>query len=116
LPDVLREFFAIAQWLSPRLFMPAGITTLLSGITLVAVGRAEFAQTWIILALVGVAVTIALGATQMGPLIGRIHTLLKEEGSSDAVAPLAHRLALYTRIDLVILLLVLLDMVLKPRF
>ena len=114
--DNLREFFSIAHWLSPRIFMPTAIVTLLSGITLVFLGGTSFGDAWIVIALIGVAFTVFLGATQIGPTVERINAALQNNESMSVIEPLGRRLSLVARLDLAILLFVLLDMVFKPSF
>ena len=113
--EQLRDFFSMSHWISPRLFMPAALSTLISGVALVFMGGAGWGDTWIIIAIVGVVITVAIGATQIGPTVARISALM-DSGDPSAIAPLTRKLALVTRIDLAILLLVLFDMVFKPMF
>lgn len=112
----MRDFFEVAHYVSPRIFMPAAIVTLLSGVTLVWMGGAFLRDTWIIIALVGVVLTVMLGATQIGPRVAKIHALFESNADVATINPIARRLNLFTRIDVAILVLVLLDMVLKPHF
>jgi hypothetical protein len=91
-----------------------GVVLLLTGFGLVAEGDIDF-DTWIILALIGLVVVMALG----GALVGRTaEGLVKRlEGGSITAEELtadARKLLLYTRIELVILVLVIADMVAKP--
>jgi uncharacterized membrane protein len=115
-PERMTQFFDVAHYVSPRIFMPSAILTLVSGLALVFMGGAIFRDAWIIIALVGVALTVFLGATQIGPRVARISALLSSGGDSAEVARIAKQLQLVTRIDLLILVVVLLDMVLKPQF
>ena len=92
----------------------AGVVLLLTGFAMVADADYDF-DAWLILALVGLVVTMGLG----GALIGRTaDALIKRiEGGSMTAEELTdggRKLLLYTRIELVILVLVIVDMVAKP--
>lgn len=110
----LKEFFSLAHWVSPRIFMPAGLLTLLTGVSLVYLGGALWSDTWIIIALVGVGITIILGATQIGPTVQKLSVALERGETREQLTALSRRLSVVTRIDLLILFGVLLDMVFKP--
>jgi uncharacterized membrane protein len=110
------QFFEIAHYVSPRVFMPAAIITLFSGVTLVLMGGAAFRDLWIVLALTGVGATIILGATQIGPNVMKMSDLLESSGDANEITRISKRLHFITRIDLVILVFVLLDMILRPQF
>jgi hypothetical protein len=77
----------------------------------------NFSDTWILLALVGFAATFVTGAFFIGPTAGRIATLMETEGpTSPAVQAGIRRIFLVSRIDQVVLLLVVADMVFKPGY
>ncbi len=111
----MKQFFDVAHYVSPRIFMPAAIVTLLSGLTLVLMGGAIFRDAWIIIALIGVALTMVIGATQIGPNVAKVNALLESNGDIGEIARIGARLNTITRIDLAILVIVLFDMVLKPH-
>lgn len=92
----------------------AGVVLLLTGFAMVADRDWSF-DAWLILALVGLVAAMAVG----GALIGRTADRLVERigaGSMTAeeLTGGARQLLLYTRIELVILVLVVADMVAKP--
>ena len=110
----MKQFFDVAHYVSPRVFMPAAILTLISGLTLVFMGGALFRDRWIIIALTGVVLTLVIGATQIGPNVARMKALLDSNGDSAEINRVGARLTFVTRLDLFILVVVLFDMVVKP--
>lgn len=92
----------------------AGVILLLTGFALVADGDWDF-DTWLILGLIGLVVAMGIG----GALIGRTAEGIVKRMESGAMTAeelsgSARQLLLYTRIELVILVLVIVDMVAKP--
>lgn len=68
-----------------------------------------------ILGLVGIVNTIVVGAAFLGPEAGRISRLTEERGTDDPeVQRRLQRIFTISRYDLAVLLLVVVDMVLKP--
>jgi uncharacterized membrane protein len=114
--EAVAAFSRTAEWIGPRLYMPASLAVLGFGIALVSVSDAwSIGQLWIILGLVGVAISGIGGAVFFGPQSKRIAEALRTEGAESARAQaLIRRLFVVGRIDLVILVLVVADMVLKP--
>ena len=92
----------------------AGVVLLLTGFAMVADADYDW-DAWLIIALVGLVVTMGLG----GALIGRTaDALIKRiEGGAMTAEELTdggRKLLLYTRIELVLLVLIIVDMVAKP--
>jgi hypothetical protein len=74
-----------------------------------------FTDLWIILGLIGIAFSAIVGATYLGPESGRIGVLIEERGPADAeVVSRLNRLFMVSRVELVILLLIVINMVVKP--
>jgi uncharacterized membrane protein len=104
-----------AEWFGMRIFLPSSLTVLVLGIFLTVDGPWDFRQTWIILAVIGWGLSFVTGAAFLGPESGRIGKLLAAEGpESPAVRARIHRIFLVSRIELVLLYLIVLDMVVKP--
>jgi hypothetical protein len=103
------------EWLAPRLFIPASLSTLVFGILLVIDGFWTFDQLWIVIGLVGWAVAFVLGFFYFKPEGVRIGAIVAERGPNDP--ELDRRLLNVTvvdRVQLLTLFLVVADMVLKP--
>lgn len=104
-----------AEWFGIRIFLPSSLTVLVLGIILTVDGPWDFGQTWIILALIGWGLSFVTGAAFLGPESGRIGKVLAAEGpESPAVRARIQRIFLVSRIELVLLYLIVLDMVVKP--
>ncbi len=104
-----------AEWFGTRIALPSSLTVLVVGIILTIDGPWDFGQTWIVLALIGFGLSFVTGAAFLGPESGRIGKLLAAEGpESPAVRARIQRIFLVSRIELVLLYLIVLDMVLKP--
>ena len=104
-----------AEWFGTRIALPSSLTVLIVGIILTIDGPWDFGQTWIVLALIGFGLSFLTGAAFLGPESGRIGKLLAAEGpESPAVRARIQRIFLVSRIELVLLYLIVLDMVIKP--
>ena len=99
-----------------RVFAPASLVVIAVGIAMVLVDPAwDFGQLWIMLSLVAVAISFITGATFLGPESGRIGKLIEERGPGDPeVMRRIGRTLVVSRIDYVVLLLVVVLMVFKP--
>ena len=103
-----------AEHIGQRLFMPATIVVLASGIAMVWYGPFAF-ELWITLALVGIVATVLTGSLYLGPTGGKLAKLAEEKGLDDpGVTAMRDRLVTVSRVDYAVLVLVVLDMVFKP--
>jgi uncharacterized membrane protein len=113
-PEATLHFAQDAAWTGNRVFMPASFATLIFGLALVGAAHYEW-KLWLILGLVGFALTAANGAAVLGRLSKRLRTLVEERGPLDPLVQYtARRLRRAMAVDLVIVLLVVFDMVVKP--
>jgi len=114
--DKMADFAGQAQWISTRVFMPASGVLVLLGVWMVFIASAwSFGQTWVLLALAAFAYSFISGAAFLGPESGRIKKLTAEKGPSDPeVKARIARILKFSRIELVVLILIVLDMVVKP--
>ena len=107
--------YAQMEWLANGVFIPSSLAVLGFGIALVLDSPWSFGQLWIILGLVGYAVSFGVGILYFKPEGARIHALVEQHGPQHAeVARRARRIDVVSRIELVILFLVVADMSLKP--
>jgi uncharacterized membrane protein len=103
-----------AEHIGQRVFMPASAVVLLAGIAMIWYGPYSF-ELWIVLALVGIVLTALTGALYLGPQGGRLAKLAEERGLDDPEVTAARdRLVTVSRIDYLVLVLIVLDMVFKP--
>jgi uncharacterized membrane protein len=102
-------------WLAPRLFIPASLATLIFGILLVADGFWTFDELWIVLALIGWALSFLIGFFYFKPMGEKVEALAETEGPlSPKIAEIQRRVDAVDRVQLTLLFLVLADMILKP--
>ncbi len=115
-PERMAAFAKDTEYTGTHLIMPSTILLLLMGIALVAYSPVyAFTDTWILLAFAAYAATFVTGAFVIGPTSGKIGALLEAEGSASPEAQaLITRIFSVSRVDLVVLLLVVADMVFKP--
>ena len=108
------EFAREAEKVGMRLFAPTGLLLVIMGFVLVEEGGWGY-HLWVILGLVAYGLSFLTGLLFIGPESGRIGKAIETEGpESPAVAARIDRILLVSRIELVILFLVVVDMVLKP--
>lgn len=113
-PEAFGAFTLPATKWAGRAHPAAGVVLLLTGFAMVADADWEF-DAWLVLGLVGLVAAMGMGGAFIGRtadgIVKRIEggSLTAEELSADA-----RRLLLYTRIELVILVLAIVDMVAKP--
>jgi Predicted integral membrane protein (DUF2269) len=115
--DVSFGPFAVnAGWWAGRAHPAAGVVLLLTGFGMVADADLSMGDTWLWLGVVGLVAAFGVG----GALIGRTSGALVEAiGTSGGYVGAQHRkladqILLYSRIELVILVLVIADMTAKP--
>ncbi len=115
-PERMAAFAKDTEYTGTHLIMPSTILLLVMGIALVAYSPVyAFTDTWILLAFAAYAATFVTGAFVIGPTSGKIGALLEAEGSASPEAQaLITRIFSVSRVDLVVLLLVVADMVFKP--
>ena len=103
------------EWIANRVFIPGSLLAFGTGILLVVDSDFYgFGDDWIVIALVLYATTFLAGLLFMGPESGRVGKL-SAEGSPEAV-PRRRRLILLSRLDLVLLFLIIYTMAVKPEF
>jgi uncharacterized membrane protein len=103
------------EWIANRVFIPASLLAFLSGVLLVIESDFYgFGDDWIVIALVLYATTFLAGVLFLGPESGRVGRLTAE-GSPEA-GPRTMRLIMLSRLDLVLLFLIVYDMTVKPDF
>jgi uncharacterized membrane protein len=115
-PAALADFSAGVEKVGNRALVPAALTALLSGFGLV--WESDFwtiGDDWIVIGLILFAITFISGAAFFGPESGRITKLIRAEGAV-AAQPRIRRLLVLTRIDLIVLFLIIFDMSVKPSF
>jgi hypothetical protein len=109
------KLFSYTAVLGPRLFVPAGLLTVIFGIGMVADGPWSFDMLWLVLALVGFAAAFGVGVAVFKPEAERIAAMIERDGGMTAESTsAARRFVALTRLDLVVLVVIVFDMAIKP--
>jgi uncharacterized membrane protein len=114
-PSRMAAFGQDVKWIADRVFIPGSLLAFASGVLLVVDSDFYgFGDDWIVIALALYATTFFAGLLFIGPEAGRVGKLTAE-GSPEA-GPRTLRLLLLSRLDLVLLFVMVYDMTVKPRF
>jgi uncharacterized membrane protein len=114
-PERMRFFGQEAEWLSTRLFMPASFAAVAFGIWAVAIGSWKFSDAWITVGFAGFIATIVVGMGLIAPASKKLAQVVAERGPQDSEAQrLSRRMKLASRFNMLVLIAVVFDMVVKP--
>ena len=104
------------EWLGMHVFLPASLVMLGAGLWMVfGFELWELTDTWVLVGLGGFLATVITGAGFLGPQTKKVHELIEQKGIDDpAVQSQMARLFTISRIDLVVLIIVVIDMAVKP--
>jgi uncharacterized membrane protein len=106
-----------AEWGAMRIFVPASFVVLAMGIAMTINGDLDWGQFWLVFGLVAWAISTAVGIGFLTPRINKLNKLIEKRGSDDpAVTAAVQPILLAARLDIALLLLIVVDMVVKPRF
>ena len=114
--NAIQRFLVDQERLALKLFVPSSLVVVLMGIALVIESDAwAFDQLWIVIGLLGYAATFATGLFLIKPESERIGAEMGREGRLTPQLRLdIRKLMVKARVDQVVLLLVIFDMVVKP--
>jgi uncharacterized membrane protein len=114
-PRRMIEFMSDVSTVGTRLFVPTSLLLVILGFALAAEGNWDLGEFWIAAAMAVFLASFITGAAFLGPESGRISALAAERGPEDTeVRSRISRVLLVSRIELLLLVLVILDMVIKP--
>jgi uncharacterized membrane protein len=116
-PVRVAAFAGDTEFVGTRIFLPASVILLVSGILTVRESGSAwgYGQGWLQFGLAVIALSIVTGAGFLGPESGRISKATKAGGvESPEVQARIRRIFLVSRIELVLLVAVVFDMVVKP--
>jgi uncharacterized membrane protein len=104
-----------AALVGEKLFAPAGLVVVAMGVAMMANTNWGWGKFWIVAGLVGYAITFVTGVAVLAPLAKKLVATTEEKGVEhpDTIA-LVKRLLLIARVDVLMLVLVVVDMVVKP--
>lgn len=114
-PGQIVEFLDTVDFLGNRVQGPAALLVVTFGILLVIDGQWGFGKLWVILAIAAVALSFVIAIGYLGPETKRMSTLIGQRGFSDErVQFRLRRLMLVSRVELVLLVAVIMNMIFKP--
>src|SRR5580765_8307823 len=109
------EFSKDTEVVGMRVFMPSTLILFLAAIAMMVNLDWSWSQNWIILGLIAFGLSFVLGAGFLGPEGGRIAELIERDGpDSPAVQARIRRILTISRGELIVLLIVIVNMVVKP--
>ena len=101
-------------WAAERIYVPASIATLVFGVTVATIGGL-WSNLWVILGLIGVAATLALGILVLTPRTKKVEAGYAASGVTPAAVRVCREILTIAKFDAVLLFTVVADMVLKPE-
>jgi uncharacterized membrane protein len=112
----MRKIFDDLVALANVFFIPSSLLVLVFGIALVAESDfLAFDELWIVVGFVGFAITFLTGLLWIKPQSERVKKMIDRDGGMSPVAyRAAQRMIVFSRLDYVVLYLVVFDMVVKP--
>jgi len=109
------EFSKDTEVVGMRVFIPASLFLFLAAIGMMVNLNWSWNQNWIVLGLIAFGFSFVLGAGFLGPEGGRIAELIEQQGpDSPAVQARIRRILTVSRCELIVLLTVIVNMVVKP--
>ena len=115
-PERMVTFLSDVEWIGLRLLNPSSLLVLIFGVLLVIESEAwELSQFWVAAGLAAFLASAITGAGFLGPETGRLSKLAEEKGPDDPeLQRRISRIFLISRIELVVLVFIIFDMVAKP--
>jgi len=100
-------------WAAERIYVPSSVATLVFGLIVAWLGGL-WGYLWVILGLVGVAATIAMGVVVLTPRAKNVEHGFAASGVTPDIVVVSREILTIAKFDLVLLFTVIADMVLKP--
>ena len=114
-PQEIYKFSAEVNTVAMRLYAPMSLILLVAGILLVNEAGYEFSQLWITLAFIGWGFSFLVGVGYYGPQDKKLQALVAAEGSTaPGVVANVRQALMVNSIEILILVLVVVDMTVKP--
>jgi uncharacterized membrane protein len=114
-PQRAVDFMGDVEWVGTRLLTPSALILVALGFGMAAEGDWSLGEFWLSFAIAVFLASFITGAAFLGPESGRIGRLAAERPADDPeVQRRIQRVVMISRVELVLLVLVVLDMVIKP--
>jgi uncharacterized membrane protein len=109
------EFAKDTEIVGMRTFTPASLILFLAAVGMMVNAHWPWGQNWVVFGLIAFGLSFAIGVGFIGPESGRLGHLIETEGpDSPAVKARIRRILMVSRAELVVLLTVVWNMVVKP--
>jgi uncharacterized membrane protein len=116
-PGRLVEVARQAESGATRIFVPASFVVLGTGIAVTINGDLDWGQFWLVFGLTAWAISTAVGVGFLTPRIKTLTALLDDHDARDPeVQSVVAPILLAARLDIALLLLIVIDMTVKPQF
>jgi uncharacterized membrane protein len=113
--ETLAALGRMGAWIGTRVYTPALFVVIAFGIAMMFEADLDWGQFWVIFGLIGWAIAGCVGVGFVGPELGRIDEAARTHGpDSEEVARRVKRLFMIFRFDTALLVLIVLDMTVKP--
>ena len=113
-PVQMAQFAGHTEWIGTRVLTPAAVVIVTAGVFMV-LDAWSFELLWVIIGIGGFLYSLVAGAVLLGPLSGKTGRMIQERGPEDPeVQSNLAKLFNYSRIELVILIIVVFAMTVKP--
>lgn len=116
-PDRIAYFASEIEWYGTRVLIPTSLALVILGFILLheSSGAFDLGQGWVTFGFVVWILSFITGATYLGPESGRLGKLAEKRGADDpAYQRRIKRIFMVSRIELLLLILVVMDMAVKP--
>lgn len=105
----------MAAFAGERIFAPAGLVVVAAGIAMVLNAHLGFDHFWIAFGLLGFLATFLIGIGVLSPMAKKLNALIEDKGpTAPETQEAISKILLVARADVAMLLLVIVDMVVKP--
>jgi hypothetical protein len=116
-PDRLSYLASEIEWYGTRVLVPSSLGLVIIGFVLlhVSAGAYDLGQGWVLFGFIVWLLSASAGTFYLGPESGRLSKLVDERGPEDPeYQRRLSRIFVVSRIELLLLILVVLDMAVKP--
>jgi uncharacterized membrane protein len=116
-PDRIAYLASEIEWYGTRVLVPSSLLLVILGFILLheSTGAYDLGQGWVMFGFVVWLLSFIAGASYLGPESGRLSKMVDDRGPEDAeYQRRLGRIFMVSRIELVLLILVVLDMAIKP--
>ena len=101
-------------FIGPKIFMPASIAVLITGVLLTEDGNWDWSEWFIVLGIIGWAAVSVVAFAYLTRAMGRVSARMATEGPSPELGAEVKRLVLLARVLILVLFVVVFVMVVKP--